>query len=76
MTEEQLNLFEEFPLDMFYIYEIGDESKFPVVGFQNLDSNGYPYMDEIRLKLFAGDLLGLVVRSCADRKFDIAWSET
>ena len=60
-------------LNSFYIYEAEDEYKFPVIGFQNFDENAKPYMDEVSFKLFAGDMLGLLARSCPDRKFEIEW---
>jgi hypothetical protein len=76
MSQEQLDLFESnnMKVDSFFICEADDETRFPVIGFQNFDEHGKPYMDDVGFKLFAGDLLGLLIRSCSDKKFDIEWA--
>ena len=71
------------PSDMFYIHDVLDEFNFkdgikwPIIGFQNLDSYGRPYMEEADLKLFAEELRTLVSRYCIDDlNFEIVWGET
>ena len=61
--------------NMFYIVEVGDSIGFPLIGTENLDSNGGKLMSDEMFKLFASDVLGLVVRSCANRTFDIVWED-
>jgi predicted nucleotidyltransferase len=82
MTEEQLDLFEDSPANAFYIHDVLDEFnfrdgiKFPIIGFQNFDFNGRPYMEEADLKLFAEELRTLVSLHCTDDiNFEIVWGE-
>ena len=78
--EEQLDLFEDTPkkeqtMKLFYIHETNDELKFPVIGFENGDSDGNQYVADEELNMFAISLLEVLARSCPTRTFTIEWDE-
>jgi hypothetical protein len=60
---------------MFYVYDASDDEKFPIIGTENIDINGDKLMSDEMFKLFAADVLMVLVRSCPDKQFDIVWED-
>jgi hypothetical protein len=61
---------------MFFVYDLADDEKFPVIGTENMDINGVELMSDDMFKMFAADVLMLTVRSCPGKRFDIVWEDT
>ena len=60
---------------MFFIHETSDQYKFPVIGFQNYDIEGKPYIPEHEFNMFATSVLNAVARAMPDRQFKIDWNQ-
>ena len=75
--EQQMDLFDKSQVEaeMFYIYEVGDDSKFPVLGFENADVQGKPYVAAEQMKIFAVSVLDVLARSCPNHNFTIEWGK-
>lgn len=78
----QLDLFEDnskkenvMNSHMFFIHETDDEYRFPVIGFQNMDADGNPYIPVEQFNMFAVSILEVVARSMPNKQFKIDWND-
>lgn len=62
-------------VNIFYVIESGDTTGFPLIGTENLNVEGKPLMTDEMFRLFAADVLGLMVRCCPDKKLELVWEE-
>lgn len=60
---------------MFFIHEANDEYRFPVIGFQNMDADGNPYIPAEEFNMFAVSILEVVARSMPNKQFKIDWND-
>lgn len=59
--------------NMFYIIDQDDESKFPLIGTENFDSEGNPLMSDEDFELFGHNIADLMKLRCPKRNLALVW---
>lgn len=59
--------------NMFYIVDQDDESRFPLIGTENFDSEGTALMSDEDFELFGHNIMQLLSLRCPKRNLALVW---